>query len=73
MSSLRLELGRQSAAQADTLRAVRAANPKCADCVAQYTQYIVLEFGVWVCAECGQAHRKLGHAVKSPTMAQFKV
>jgi len=50
----------------------RSENKKCMDCSATFPQYVVLDFGTWVCATCSGIHREFSHKVKSPTMSTFK-
>ncbi|PRP87985.1 hypothetical protein PROFUN_02722 [Planoprotostelium fungivorum] len=49
-------------------------NRRCMDCLAmgQYPQYVVLDYGTWVCAACSGIHREFNHKIKSPSMSTFK-
>lgn len=47
------------------------ANKSCFDCGEKGVNYVVLEFGVFVCNSCSGIHRELTHKVKGMGMCNF--
>eukprot|EP01117_Protostelium_nocturnum_P002751 TRINITY_DN1365_c0_g2_i3.p1 TRINITY_DN1365_c0_g2~~TRINITY_DN1365_c0_g2_i3.p1 ORF type:complete len:520 (+),score=209.27 TRINITY_DN1365_c0_g2_i3:135-1694(+) len=69
-----LQAKKQEERNANILKELRnqPENKRCMDCLAQYPQYVVLDFGTWVCASCSGLHREFNHKIKSPSMSTFK-
>ena len=46
-------------------------NRSCFDCKEKGTNYVVLNFGIFVCSSCSGLHRELCHKVKGLGMSNF--
>merc|ERR1712154_254728 len=73
MAESESEKEKQGQSLGDKLKEIRRkkSNLKCADCAANHSLFVVINFGIFVCSKCCVIHRNLGHRIKCLNVDTF--